>query len=275
MPFQRVSFSGSMKNSQTVSGLAAIEIVRSTEIVSVVASMLLSLLLFRFAFQCLEPDVPELLQEVLELGEPFGTCSVQAPRAVPSLAHEPRLLQNVQVLGDRGPRDVEVRCDLPGAELVVADERENLPPPGRGDCLECGLHVSYVSRFLRKAQLKHAGVTGSSGGRHRPRTLARARGLFELGVEGRARVALACRTGSAAGGGGSRIACDVGLHARPRRRMAAAPRARVPTPLGCRRSAPRGTLRVLDRHPACDQGRHGAGDRLAWPRPATRGTRRE
>src|SRR5713101_9818911 len=102
MPFQRTSFSGSTKNSQTaVSGLAAIVSVRSYTVVSVVASMLLSLLLFRFAFQCLEPDVPELLEEVLELGEPFGTCQVKAPRAVASLAHEPRLLQDVQVLGDR------------------------------------------------------------------------------------------------------------------------------------------------------------------------------
>src|SRR5258705_7767357 len=153
MPFQRMSFSGSTKNSQTVSGLAAIEIVRSIEVVSVVASMLLLLLLLCLVFECLEPDVPELLEEVLELGQPFGTCSVQAPRAVASLAHEPRLLQNVQVLGDRRPRDVEMGSDLPGAELVVAHEREDLPPPGRGDCFECGLHVRYVSRFLRKKQL--------------------------------------------------------------------------------------------------------------------------
>src|SRR5438132_13406181 len=104
MPFQRVSFSGSTKNSQTVSGLAAIEIVRSTEIVSVVASMLLSLLLFRFAFQSLEPDVPELLEEVLELCEPFGTCPIQASRAVASLAHAPSLLPAVQVLGNLRPR---------------------------------------------------------------------------------------------------------------------------------------------------------------------------
>src|SRR5712691_9439441 len=122
MPFQRMSFSGSTKNSQTVSGLAAIEIVRSTEMVSVVASMLLSHLLLRFAFECLEPDVPELLEEVLELGEPFGTCPVKAPGTVASLAHEPRLLQDVQMLGDRRPRHVEVGRDLAGAELVVANE---------------------------------------------------------------------------------------------------------------------------------------------------------
>ena len=148
MPFQRVSFSGSMKNSQTVSGLAAIEIVRSTEIVSVVASMLLSLLLFRFAFQSLEPDVPELLEEVLELCEPFGTCPIQASRAVASLAHEPSLLQDVQVLGDRRPRHVEVGCDLTGAQLVVTDECEDLPPPRGGDGFECGLHGSLCKQIL-------------------------------------------------------------------------------------------------------------------------------
>jgi DNA-binding CsgD family transcriptional regulator/tetratricopeptide (TPR) repeat protein len=66
------------------------------------------------------------------------------------------------VLGDRRPRDVEVGRDLPGAELVITDERENLPPPGRGDGFECGLHGIYVSRVLRKKQLKHARVTVSS-----------------------------------------------------------------------------------------------------------------
>jgi hypothetical protein len=38
--------------------------------------MLLSLLLFRFAFECLEPDVPEAFEEVLELREPFRSGSV-------------------------------------------------------------------------------------------------------------------------------------------------------------------------------------------------------
>jgi hypothetical protein len=115
--------------------------------------MLLSLLLFRFVFECLEPDVPELLEEVLELGEPFRTCSIQASRAVASLVHEPRLLQDVQVLGDRGPRNVEMGCDLAGAQLVVADELEDLPPPWCGDGFERGLHGWYVSIFLRKKQL--------------------------------------------------------------------------------------------------------------------------
>jgi len=57
------------------------------------------------------------------------------------------------MLGDRRSRDVEVRRDLPGAELAITDERENLPPPGRGDCFQGGFHDGYVSIFLRKKQL--------------------------------------------------------------------------------------------------------------------------
>jgi hypothetical protein len=102
--------------------------------------MLLPLLLLRFAFECLEPDVPELLEEVLELGQPFGACSVQASRAVASLAHEPRLLQDGEVLGDRRPRDVEVRRDLARGELLVAHESQDPAPRRRGDRPECSLH---------------------------------------------------------------------------------------------------------------------------------------
>src|SRR2546430_14396542 len=132
MPFQRVSFSGSTRNSQTVSGLAAIEIVRSTEVVSVVASMLFLLLSLCFAFECLEAFVPELLEERLDFGEPFGARPVQAPRPVASLAHEPRLLQDVQMLRDRRPRDVEVRRDLTRGQLPIAHQGQDLAPPGRG-----------------------------------------------------------------------------------------------------------------------------------------------
>src|SRR6266487_6883324 len=144
--------------------------------------MLLLLLLLRFAFECFESHVPELLEEILELGEPLGTYAVQASGAVASLAHEPRLLQDVQVLGDRRPRDVEVGCDLAGAQLVVADEREDLAAPRRRDGFECGLHDWYVSIFLHKKQLKHMGVTVPGGGRHPRRPRPWARGLLELGV---------------------------------------------------------------------------------------------
>src|SRR6266576_292716 len=144
IPIQRMSFCGSTKNSQTVSGLASIPIVRSYTAVSVTASMLLALLLLCFAFECLEPDVPEPLEEIPELDEPFGTRPVEASCAVASLAHEPRLLQDVQVLRDRRPRDVEVRRDLAGAELVLTDETQDRAPPRLGDGFQCGLHAPYL-----------------------------------------------------------------------------------------------------------------------------------
>src|SRR5512133_4132179 len=115
--------------------------------------MLLLLLLLCFAFECLEPDVPEALQEVLELDEPLRSRPVETPGAVASLAHEPRLLQDVQVLRDRRPGHVEVRRDLPGAELAVTDEREDLTSPRCGDRFQRGLHGDYLSRCLRKRQL--------------------------------------------------------------------------------------------------------------------------
>src|SRR5215217_6440729 len=122
IPIHRIAFSGSTRNSQTVSGLASIASVRSYATVSVAAFMLLPFLLLRFALECVEPDIPEVLEELSELRETFGTCPVQAACAVASLVHEPRLLQDVQMLGDRRTRDVEVRRDLACAELLVADE---------------------------------------------------------------------------------------------------------------------------------------------------------
>src|SRR5436190_8854412 len=110
--------------------------------------MLLALLLLCFAFECLEPGIPESFEEVPELAEPFGTCPVEAPGAVASLAHDPRLLEDVQVLGDRRPGDLEVRRDLAGAELLVADEAQDRAPSRLGDGFDCGLHGRLVKQRL-------------------------------------------------------------------------------------------------------------------------------
>src|SRR5205085_11319311 len=139
-PIQRTAFSGSTRNCQTVSGLAAIAISRSTVVVSVVASMLLCLLSLGLRLEGVEALVPELLQERLQLCEPLGPRAVEAPGAVASLGHEAGLLQDVQVLRDRRPRHVEVPRDLARGELAVADEREDLAPPGRRDRFQGGLH---------------------------------------------------------------------------------------------------------------------------------------
>src|SRR5207244_7251832 len=129
-------FSGSTRNSQTVSGLASIASSRST-VVSVVVSTLF-LLLFCLALECAEAFVPELLQELLQLGEPFRAGPVEPPRAVASLAHEPRLLEDVQMLRNRRPRDVEVPGDLACRAPAVAHGRQALAPAGGGDRFTCG-----------------------------------------------------------------------------------------------------------------------------------------
>src|SRR5207248_6910268 len=79
-PIQRTAFSGSTRNCHTVSGLAAIAISRSTEVVSVVASMLLLLLSLGLGLEGVEALVPELLQERLQLLEPLGSRPVGALR---------------------------------------------------------------------------------------------------------------------------------------------------------------------------------------------------
>src|SRR5918912_1311287 len=95
----RVAFSSSTRNSHTVSGLAAIASSRSTDI-SVAASMLSPLLSLGLALEGVEALVPEPVQELLQLHEPFRACAVKPSRAVAPLAHEPCLLEDVQVLGD-------------------------------------------------------------------------------------------------------------------------------------------------------------------------------
>src|SRR4051812_43191084 len=106
--------------------------------------MLLPLLLLCFAFECLEPGVPEALEEIAELNEPLGAGPVETSGAVAPLAHEPRLLENVQMLRDRRPRDVEVRGDLACTELTVTHEREDCAPVRRGDRFQRGLHYRFI-----------------------------------------------------------------------------------------------------------------------------------
>src|SRR6266540_1103028 len=85
-PIQRVAFSGSTRNSQTVSGRAAISISRRTA-VSVLASILLPFLQLSFAPERLEPLVPELLEELPDRLEALRARPVQTPRAVAPLVH--------------------------------------------------------------------------------------------------------------------------------------------------------------------------------------------
>src|SRR5881396_1707615 len=111
-PIQRVAYSGSTRNCQTVSGVASIAISRTTDVVSVALAMLLPLLSLGLALERVEAVAPEIVEKRLQLGEALRPRAVEASRAVASFVHEPGLLQDLQVLGDRRLRHVEVRRDL-------------------------------------------------------------------------------------------------------------------------------------------------------------------
>src|SRR5919198_4432481 len=143
-----------MRNCQIVPGLAAIVSSRWTDAVFVAPSMLSPLLSFGLSLERVQPVAPEVVEKRSQLLEPFRTRSVEASGAVASFAHEPGLLQDGQMLGDRGPSHVEVRGDLSGGELAVADEAQDAAPARLGDCLQGGLHERYLSKGLRKSQLK-------------------------------------------------------------------------------------------------------------------------
>ena len=85
----------------------------------------------------------------------------------------------------------------------------------------------------------------------------------------RARVARDCRSGDAAGSRGSRVARDVGVDARPRRRAPAGSRACASRTSGGRRDAPSRPLRALGRHAPTDPRRDGAWRGVARPGAAT------
>src|SRR5215210_6982640 len=109
-------------------------------------------LLLRLSLECLEPLVPELVEKRLQLRKPFRPGLVEAPRAAAPLAHETRLPEDVEVLGHRRPRDVEVRRDLPRRELPGSHEGEDPAPPRRGDRLERSLH-GVLCKQVREVSL--------------------------------------------------------------------------------------------------------------------------
>ena len=66
----------------------------------------------------------------------FAQQHLFAPLGIAAFVDQPRLPEDLQVLGDGRLADRELRADLTGAELVVCQEPEDLPTPRRGYCFE-------------------------------------------------------------------------------------------------------------------------------------------
>src|SRR4029079_12543084 len=121
-PFHRTIFSGSVKNSNTVSGRAAILTSRSTTVATSgwsTATSPPSFLMLCGDFQALEPVAPERFQECPQTLEALAPHAVEALRAFAPLAHEPRTFEDGQVLGNSRAGNRELTRDLARRSLAA------------------------------------------------------------------------------------------------------------------------------------------------------------
>src|ERR1700687_3265434 len=120
IPFQRRILSGSVKNGNTASGGAAIRISCSMTSApsGTVGFLHLSL---HSPLQAVQSGCPELFEVLAQLGQPFGPGPVDDPSGLAPALQQPGVDEHPEVLGHGRPTELEMRCDLPGSELVVAD----------------------------------------------------------------------------------------------------------------------------------------------------------
>src|SRR5215213_5662946 len=150
-PFQSTIFSGSVKNSNTVSGRAAILTSRSTTVATSGCSTATSppsFLVLCGDLQALEPLAPERFQERPQIVEAFAPDAVEALGALPPLAHEPGVLEHREVLRHRRPRDREVSRDLTCRALSVGHELEDAAAVRLGDRTQRDFHDEYCKQIL-------------------------------------------------------------------------------------------------------------------------------
>src|SRR5689334_12640979 len=94
-------------------------------------------------FEGVETDGPELLQPAAEHCEFRDIDAVEAPLAIGADAHDARLPQVPQMLGDPGLAETTAQHQIPGGFFTGADEFEQAPAAGFGDGFK-GCHVRYM-----------------------------------------------------------------------------------------------------------------------------------
>lgn len=105
--------------------------------------------MFRLALQFRQACVPELAEKLHEFRKAFRSRSVEPPCALSALREEPRFAKNPEVLGNRRTRQVELRCDLSDAQLLVPDESKDVAATRLRNHLE-NVHRIYLSTDLGK-----------------------------------------------------------------------------------------------------------------------------
>ena len=94
-----------------------------------------------------------LLEEFLQLDEPFGAHAVQAPGAVASLLTSPASFNTLRCSDTAGDSRRSANAISPAASSSSRTSPQDPAAPGLGDRLECGFHRRYLSICLRKNQL--------------------------------------------------------------------------------------------------------------------------
>ena len=82
---------------------------------------------------------PEGVEVVAHGGDPVRVEGVDPPRALRAVAHEPRLLEHLEVLGDGGAGDGQLSRQLADRPRPHRDPLEDLPPRGVGQGRQCNV----------------------------------------------------------------------------------------------------------------------------------------
>jgi hypothetical protein len=121
LPFHCTILAGSVKKAKTVSGRALILTSLTTASPLLATNVLPPLLHFGRSGQAFETAGPELIEKITQLGQTFGPGLVKPAGALAAFIHQPRRLEDLEVLRDRWPGDVEVGGDFPGRQLTVSN----------------------------------------------------------------------------------------------------------------------------------------------------------
>ena len=96
--------------------------------------------MFGVELQAFEPVPPHLVQVTPELAQALEACAIEAACAHPAFCDEPGVPKHPEVLADGRWRDREMARDLPGRQLAIANECEDLAPARFDESSKGGIH---------------------------------------------------------------------------------------------------------------------------------------
>src|ERR1700674_4978614 len=103
-------------------------------------------MLFGYLLERRERRAPQAIEVRAHAFNAVGVKLVEVARALFSLAHEPTLLQDLQVLRDGRPTHWQVPCEFPDRERAACEARHDRPSGGVPEGIALGISVSHDLR---------------------------------------------------------------------------------------------------------------------------------